>query len=160
MQPPGIKPTLGAYMQFPGIRSLPAVYIQLSGATFREYMQPSGPISAAYIQPLGIGLLPATYALPGIGSTSAAYTTPVMLNTSTGHGKKLSNLAKIYADNAKYSGRNDSFTFRLAIFPDICLKADVLPEAKIKAFSIMLKGLALDYYYSNISISAVTMNFN
>ena len=83
-----------------------------------------------------------------------------MLNTSTGHGRELSNLAKIYINDAKYSGCNDSFIFKMAIFHHIYLRADVLPEAKMKAFPTILKGLALDYYYSIISISAVAMNFN
>lgn len=43
-----------------------------------------------------------------------------MLNTNVDYGKKLSNLAKICIDNAKYSSRNNSFTFKLAIFQDIC----------------------------------------
>ncbi len=83
-----------------------------------------------------------------------------MITTSTGHQRKLSNLAKIYTDDAKYSGRNNSFTFKLAIFHDICSRADVPPETKMKAFPTMLKGLALDYYYSNISTITIAMNFD
>ncbi len=96
-----------------------------------------------------------------IGHTPAAYTTPAgpaTSTTSTGHGRELSNLAKIYTDDAKYSGRNDSFTFKLAIFHDICSRADVPTEAKMKAFPTMLKGLALDNYSSNIGISGTVMN--
>jgi hypothetical protein len=33
----------------------------------------------------------------------------------------------------------------------MCDRADVSQSAKLKAFSTMLKGLALDYYYSNMS---------
>ena len=83
-----------------------------------------------------------------------------MLNISTGYGKELLNLAKIFSNNAKYNGHNNSFTFQLAIFHNICLRADVLPKAKIKAFLTMFKSLALNYYYSNISISTIAMNFN
>lgn len=32
-------------------------------------------------------------------------------------------------------------------------------KQKLKAFSIIIKGLALDFYYSNINISAITINF-
>lgn len=46
----------------------------------------------------------------------------------------------------KYSGENDSLTFKLTIFHDICARADVPYEATMKAFPTMLKGLALDYY--------------
>ncbi len=81
-----------------------------------------------------------------------------MITTSIGHSRELSNLAKIYTDEAKYSGRNNSFTFKLAIFHDICFSADVPPEAKMKVFPTMLKGLALDYYSSNIGISSTVMN--
>jgi hypothetical protein len=70
---------------------------------------------------------------------------------SGGHGKELANLAKLYTDEAKYSGENDSFSYKLTIFHDMCDRADVLQSAKLKAFSTMLKGLALDYYYSNMS---------
>ena len=72
-------------------------------------------------------------------------------NVSSGHGRKLANLAKMYTDEAKYSGEDDSFAFKLSIFHDVCTRADIPPEAKLKAFPIMLKGLALDYYYSNMS---------
>jgi hypothetical protein len=34
----------------------------------------------------------------------------------------------------------------------MCDRADVSQSAKLKAFSIMLKDLTLDYYYSNITI--------
>lgn len=83
-----------------------------------------------------------------------------MLNTSVDYGKKLSNLAKIGIDNAKYSSRNNSFTFKLAIFQDICWRADILPEAKMKAFFTMLKNPTLNNYLSNIGISDIIMNSN
>ena len=56
---------------------------------------------------------------------------------TSGHGKELSNLAKMYTDEAKYSGENNSF--KLTIFHDICARADVPYEAKMKAFSTMLE---------------------
>ena len=93
-------------------------------------------------------------------SLSISYLNVPKTITSIGYGRKLSNLAKIYINNAKHIGCNNSFTFKLAIFDDICSKADVLPETKIKVFLIILKGLVLNYYYSNISISAITLNFD
>jgi hypothetical protein len=36
----------------------------------------------------------------------------------------------------------------------MCDRADVSQSAKLKAFFTMLKDLALDYYYSNMSIDA------
>lgn len=72
---------------------------------------------------------------------SAAYTTTAMLNTYTDHSRELLNLVKVYIDDTKYNGRNNSFTFKMVIFHDICSKADITPKAKIKVFSIMLKDL-------------------
>lgn len=82
-----------------------------------------------------------------------------MITISTGHDRELLNLAKIYTNDAKYSGCHDSFIFKLTIFHNICLRADVLPEAKIKVFPIMLKDLGLDYYFSNIN-SSTAINSN
>lgn len=84
----------------------------------------------------------------------------VTVTTNISHSRELSNLAKIYTDDAKYSSRNNSFTFKLASFYDIYSRADVLPKAKMKAFPIMFKGLALDYYYLNISTSIIIINFD
>lgn len=39
------------------------------------------------------------------------------------------------------------------IFPNICVRVDVSQEILLKAFSIIVTGLALDYYYSNTSIN-------
>jgi hypothetical protein len=47
------------------------------------------------------------------------------MRTESGHGKELANLAKLYTDEAKYSGENDSFSFKLTIFHDMCDRADV-----------------------------------
>lgn len=84
----------------------------------------------------------------------------VIITFSINHSRELLNLAKIYIDNKKYSACNNTFIFKLAIFQNICSRANVSLEIKIKAFSIMLKSLSLDYYYSNISISGMVINFN
>ena len=83
-----------------------------------------------------------------------------MITNSIGHGRDLLNLVKIYSNDTKYSGHNDSFIFKLAIFHVICSRADIPPKAKMKALPTMLKGLALDYYYSYISTSIVAINFD
>lgn len=82
------------------------------------------------------------------------------LVTNIGYSRELTNLAKIYTENIKYSDHNNSFTFKLGIFDDIYSKADILFKAKMKAFFIMLKGLTLDYYYLNINSCIVTINFD
>ncbi|KAI0995466.1 hypothetical protein K3495_g12711 [Podosphaera aphanis] len=58
-------------------------------------------------------------------------------------------MAKIYTEEQKYSGTNDSFDFKMRFFFDICNRADVPHEAYLKALPTMLKGLALDIYYIN-----------
>jgi hypothetical protein len=75
-------------------------------------------------------------------------------------GKELTNLAKIYTDGSKYSGDNDNFDFKLVIFHDLCNRADVPEEAKVKAYPTMLRGLALDYYYTNLKNVAQTLSFD
>lgn len=83
-----------------------------------------------------------------------------MLNTSTSQDRKLSNLVKIYINNAKYINSNNSFTLKLIIFHYIYSRADILSEAKIKTFLIMLKSPALDNCFSNIGFSGAVMNSN
>jgi hypothetical protein len=78
----------------------------------------------------------------------------------TGYGRELANLAKLYSDDAKYSGENDNFSFKLTMFNDMCDRADVPSEAKLKAFPTMLKGLALDYYYANVTSSKNAFTFD
>jgi hypothetical protein len=79
------------------------------------------------------------------------------IRTESGHEKELANLAKLYTNEAKYSGENDSFSFKLTIFHDMCDRADVPQSAKLKAFSTVLKDLALDYYYFNMFTITITV---
>lgn len=50
--------------------------------------------------------------------------------------------------------------FKLAIFYNICTKIENLFKTKMKIFSTILKNLTLDYYYLNISISNIVINFD
>lgn len=111
----------------------------------------TGPASFGYL-PTNTYTFPAPQPPPGTAATPPAIV--------TGYGKELANMAKMYTEEAKYGGEDDSLSFKLAIFHDICLRSDIPHEARTKAFPIMLKGLALDYYYSNISISGVANNFD
>ena len=52
-------------------------------------------------------------------------------------------------DEQKWDGGNSSFDQKLTIFYDICERVELPKEAIMKAFPIMLKGLALDYFYNN-----------
>jgi hypothetical protein len=69
-------------------------------------------------------------------------------------------LAKLYTDEAKYSGENDNFDFKLTIFTDLCQKADILKQEFSQAYSIMLRGLALDHYYTNLKSNPLGVPFN
>lgn len=123
-------------------------------------MQSSRSISAVYIQSPGTRFSLAVYTLSGTKSTSATYITLAMLNTSISHSKELLNLVKIYINDGKYSGYNNSFIFNLAIFYNIYLSANILFEAKMKAFFTMFKDLALNNCLSNIGISGTVINFD
>jgi len=79
---------------------------------------------------------------------------------SQGFGKELTNLAKMYTEDNKYSGEDDNFDFKLTIFYDLCSRADVPQEAKVKAYPIMLRGLALDHYYTNLKNVTLTLSFD
>ena len=66
---------------------------------------------------------------------------------SKGYRRELSTIIKIYIEESKYGGNRDSFNFKLAIFHNIYRRANVLHKAKIKAFPIIFKGLALNFFY-------------
>jgi hypothetical protein len=72
---------------------------------------------------------------------------------SKGYGQELSIIIKMYTEESKYRSNKDSFNFKLAIFYDIYRCADVPYKAKAKAFPIILKGLALDFFYLNNTIN-------
>ena len=76
------------------------------------------------------------------------------------YGKELANLAKLYIDESKYSGENDNFDFKLTIFTDLCQKADILKQEFSQAYSTMLRGLALDHYYTNLKSNPLSVPFD
>lgn len=167
--PPGTRPISITYMQLSHITF--AIYgMQIFCATSAAYTLLSSKkptLAAAYTQPSGIKhifldhfqlLTILTYLVYHPPSTNNPLVKIITINI--GHGRKLLNLAKIYIDKAKYSGRNNSFTFKFVIFHDICSKADILFKAKMKTFLTILKDLALDNYYSNISTSTFVINFD
>jgi len=75
-------------------------------------------------------------------------------------GRELANLAKLYGSvDMKYGGEPfDSLSYKYTIFMDLCDRADVPQGALLKAFPTMLKGLALDYYYSSCRGRYATMS--
>ncbi len=71
--------------------------------------------------------------------------------SGTDYDRELINLAKLYSDETKYSEENDNFSFKLIMFNDMCDRVNVSFEIKLKAFLTMLKELALNYYYANMT---------
>jgi hypothetical protein len=59
-------------------------------------------------------------------------------------------LTKLYSDKTKYSEENDKFSFKLIMFNDMYDRIDISYKTKLKVFFIMLKRLALNYYYLNM----------
>ena len=72
---------------------------------------------------------------------------------SKDYRQELNIIIKMYTEESKYRGNRDSFNFKLIIFYNICGCANILYKAKAKAFSIMLKGLVLDFFYLNNTIN-------
>jgi hypothetical protein len=79
---------------------------------------------------------------------------------TSNYERELVNLIKLYTDEAKYNEKNDNFSFKLIMFNDMCDRIDVLFEIKLKAFSTMLKRLALNYYYANVINSEISFTFD
>ncbi len=88
-----------------------------------------------------------------LSSFSESFKSIESIKIESDHEKKSANLAKLYTNEAKYNDENDSFSFKLTIFHDMCDCVDVSQSIKLKAFLIMLKDLAFDYYYSNMFIN-------
>lgn len=147
----GTKLSFAAYIQLLSIRFTTTTYTQLSNI---EHTSAVYTIFANYTQSL-IGLAHLVYNFLSISNPPV-----VIITINIGYGKKLIDLAKIYINKIKYSGQNNSFTFQLVIFPNICIRADILSKVKIKVVSIILKSLILDYYYLNININSIAINFN
>ena len=64
----------------------------------------------------------------------------------------------MYTDESRYSGKNDNFDYKLVIFHDLCSRADVLDSTK--AYPTILRGLALDHYYTSIKWAIQTYNLS
>ena len=73
--------------------------------------------------------------------------------TSKGYRRELSIIIKIYTKESKYRSNRDSFNFKIIIFYNIYRHVNILYKAKAKAFPIILKGLALNFFYLNNTIN-------
>ena len=66
-------------------------------------------------------------------------------------GKEIATLAKLIRDDQLYSGENDAFDHKLAVFKDNCSIAGLPQEGYAVAYSMMLKGLARQHYQNNLA---------
>ena len=73
--------------------------------------------------------------------------------TLKGYRQELSIIIKMYTKESKYRSNRDSFDFKLTIFHNIYRCANILYKVKAKAFPIMLKGLAFNFFYLNNTIN-------
>ena len=72
---------------------------------------------------------------------------------SKNYRRELNIIIKIYIKESKYKNNRDSFNFKFTIFYNICGRANILYKTKAKAFPIILKGLALNFFYLNNTIN-------
>jgi hypothetical protein len=49
-------------------------------------------------------------------------------------------VTKMYTDDLKYTGHNDNFDYKLAIFNNVCKQANLPDCLKATAFPVMLTG--------------------
>ena len=66
----------------------------------------------------------------------------------------------MYIKNKKYNGEDDNFNFKFTIFHYLYSRANISQEVKVKAYPIILRGLALNYYYTNLKNATITLLFN
>jgi hypothetical protein len=60
-------------------------------------------------------------------------------------------VTKMYTDDLKYTGYNDNFDYKLAIFNNVCKRANLPDYLKATAFPAMLTGQALTHYFTNLT---------
>ena len=54
----------------------------------------------------------------------------------------------MYIDKIKYTGISDNFDYKFKIFLDYYRQAGILKDSLINAMSTILKGQALDYFFT------------
>lgn len=88
--------------------------------------------------------------------SSYPFSTP--LSQPPNHTYLLTNLSKLYTTEQKYSGEKyDILKTKVKVFDDLCGKVGITEEVQLrKAFSIMLSGRALQYYYDHIAPYTLT----
>ena len=80
------------------------------------------------------------------------------INQSHKHSKKLAALFKIYINNDKYDKTStESLNYKFIIFINLYERAEISQEVLSKAFSSMLRLMALEYYYSSYQKYKLTL---
>ena len=64
-------------------------------------------------------------------------------------GKLMGEIAKILTEDQKYDGSNGNFDHKFTIFKSICKRVELPETALVTAFPTMLKGIALDHFFTN-----------
>ncbi len=124
--------------------------------SLRSFIESSSrSISASFIlsSSSSFSLSPSSHRANREKSSAQSFKSIESIRIESDHEKELANLAKLYTDEAKYSDENDSCSFKLTIFHDMCDRVNVSQSVKLKTFFIMFKDLAFDYYYSNMFIN-------
>ncbi|XMA19477.1 hypothetical protein WAI453_012268 [Rhynchosporium graminicola] len=67
------------------------------------------------------------------------------------YGKEIASFSRMFPEEMKFKGDGDSFSSKVRIFYDACLRAEIPPEEYSKAFPLMLKGAALQHYYYGLN---------
>ena len=75
---------------------------------------------------------------------------------ANGDGRELTNMSKIYTNDMKYGGTGDNFSIKLVRFKDICNRIRLPQTDYTRAFPIMLKSLAEDFYYDMLIYTNMT----
>ncbi|RKF74554.1 hypothetical protein GcM3_089017, partial [Golovinomyces cichoracearum] len=70
-------------------------------------------------------------------------------STQNQHGRDISNLAKCYTEDLKYTGdSDDNFDEKFDIFMEMSTRFSLANEALVYAFPTMLKNIALSFYFN------------
>lgn len=122
----------------------------LIGPFPRQPQRTTYPTSYQFQTPLEPKLVtPAELTGPSLPVHSAEIT-PGPTTSKDDYGRQIANMSKIYTEEMKYGSEGDNFGLKLVIFHDVSKRVALPPTAYSLALPVMLKGLALDFYYSTL----------
>jgi hypothetical protein len=84
-------------------------------------------------------------------TTSNYRSRPIPKAVQRSTGKNISEVARMLTDDMKYSGNgeDEALDHKMRIFYDVCNRVSLPRELLMKAFPALLKGIALDHFYSH-----------